>query len=227
MVIDVYNDGIGETVLQSSGTTQPAFLAIGGGGGLWGIGNLDGANGVLGQALGGGGVGVLGKVEYGDGIPILAQGAEGQTANLQEWGKLVATLSGSVFLPLSAVDYRGFLGLLTFQPNNTLHVCGTSTIESVLQYENANGNSWIFWNDRGSSLLQFQYAASGQAPVTHWYLTPTGQMHTQDIVLKNGLTFTEDGGGVAFKNDTGEKIAVLDRNGNFRVKGRVVQDQAL
>ena len=48
--------------------------------------------------------------------------------------------------------------------------------------------------------------------------------HTQDIVLKNGLTFTEDGGGIALKNDAGEKIAVLDHDGNFHIRDRVISD---
>jgi hypothetical protein len=34
---------------------------------------------------------------------------------------------------------------------------------------------------------------------------------------------TEDGGGVAFKNDEGEKVAVLGREGNLRIKGKVVE----
>jgi len=44
---------------------------------------------------------------------------------------------------------------------------------------------------------------------------------TGDIVLANGAKVTEEGEGFAFKNDAGEKIAVLDREGNLYVKGEV------
>jgi len=63
--------------------------------------------------------------------------------------------------------------------------------------------------------------------------TPTELLHvagnvratsfiTGDIVLSNNFIVTEDEkAGVAFKNDEGEKIAVLDRKGNLYVKGEV------
>jgi len=68
--------------------------------------------------------------------------------------------------------------------------------------------------------------------------TPTEKLHvagnvkasgfiTGDIEFANGVKATEEGKGLAFLNDAGEKIAILDRNGNFRVKGRITEDPAL
>jgi hypothetical protein len=60
-----------------------------------------------------------------------------------------------------------------------------------------------------------------------------GQVHipnlgTGDITLANDFVVTEDEtAGIAFKNDAGEKIAVLDREGNLRIKGDVIKDPTL
>jgi hypothetical protein len=48
-------------------------------------------------------------------------------------------------------------------------------------------------------------------------------LHQGDLMYENGVRTTEDGDGIAFYNPQGEKIAVLDREGNFYVKGRVVE----
>jgi len=47
---------------------------------------------------------------------------------------------------------------------------------------------------------------------------------TGDIEFANGVKATEEGEGLAFMNNAGEKIAVLDREGNIHIKGKVVQD---
>jgi hypothetical protein len=65
--------------------------------------------------------------------------------------------------------------------------------------------------------------------------TPTVKLHvsgrvkatgydTGDITYANGIKTTEEGSGLAFLNDAGEKIAILDREGNFHIKGKFVED---
>jgi hypothetical protein len=54
-----------------------------------------------------------------------------------------------------------------------------------------------------------------------WALVRAKTITSGDLVFENGMRATEDGAGLAFKNDAGEKIAVLDREGNFYVKGEV------
>jgi hypothetical protein len=46
---------------------------------------------------------------------------------------------------------------------------------------------------------------------------------TGDITFANGIRATEQGKGLAFMNDAGEKIALLDRQGNLYVKGKVIE----
>jgi len=66
---------------------------------------------------------------------------------------------------------------------------------------------------------------------------PTEQLHvvgkvratqgfvTGDITFANSFKVTEnDEAGLAFLNDGGEKIAVLDRQGNIHIKGKIIQD---
>ena len=53
-------------------------------------------------------------------------------------------------------------------------------------------------------------------------------LETGDIKLANDFIVTEDeNAGVAFKNDAGEKIAVLDREGNLQVKGKITENPNL
>ena len=66
--------------------------------------------------------------------------------------------------------------------------------------------------------------------------TPTELLHvagnvkasgfiTGDMKFANNYIVTEDEReGLAFKNDAGEKIAVLDKDGNFHIKGKVLED---
>jgi hypothetical protein len=48
-------------------------------------------------------------------------------------------------------------------------------------------------------------------------------IYHSDLMYENGVRTSEDGDGIAFYNPQGVKIAVLDREGNFYVKGRVVE----
>ena len=52
----------------------------------------------------------------------------------------------------------------------------------------------------------------------------TGGFITGDITYANGVKTTEEGDGLAFLNAKGEKIAVLDREGNWHIKGKVMED---
>jgi len=54
-----------------------------------------------------------------------------------------------------------------------------------------------------------------------WALVRAKTVTSGDLVFENGIRASEDGSGLAFKNDAGEKIALLDREGNFYVKGEV------
>jgi len=75
-------------------------------------------------------------------------------------------------------------------------------------------------NPDGSGLTQLTFI--GQI------VSARANLITGDIALANDFRVTEDQKhGIAFKNDAGEKIAVLDRQGNLRIKGDVIKDPTL
>ena len=57
-----------------------------------------------------------------------------------------------------------------------------------------------------------------------WSLVRATTITSGDLVFENGVRTTEDGDGIAFYNPQGNKIALLDREGNLRIKGDVVKD---
>jgi hypothetical protein len=50
------------------------------------------------------------------------------------------------------------------------------------------------------------------------------QFITGDIVFENGVRATEEGEGLAFLNAKGNKVAVLDADGNLHIKGDIIKD---
>jgi hypothetical protein len=60
-----------------------------------------------------------------------------------------------------------------------------------------------------------------------WGLVRAVTITPGDLVFENGVRATEDGGGLAFLNRRGQKIAFLDEEGNFRIKGEFIKDKAL
>lgn len=97
-------------------------------------------------------------------------------------------------------------------------------------------------NDTG--VLAYNSARGGQALVCHGHaypdtdnayncgdtkkrssLVPAKTVKQGDLVFENGYCVSEDEkAGLAFKNDAGTKIAVLDRQGNLHIKGKIIQD---
>jgi hypothetical protein len=45
-----------------------------------------------------------------------------------------------------------------------------------------------------------------------------------DLIFENGVRATEDGDGIAYYNPRGTKIARLDAEGNWHIKGKVISD---
>jgi len=45
-----------------------------------------------------------------------------------------------------------------------------------------------------------------------------------DLVFENGVRTSEENDGLAFFNPTGTKIAILDSQGNFHIKGKIITD---
>jgi hypothetical protein len=49
-------------------------------------------------------------------------------------------------------------------------------------------------------------------------------IYHSDLIFENGARVTEQDDGFAFVNPQGTKIAVLDRQGNFHIKGKIMED---
>jgi hypothetical protein len=82
-------------------------------------------------------------------------------------------------------------------------------------------NRWSFGNDAAGNNGQNFFIVdevSGKIPLQ---IDSSDSVHTLDLVFANGIRATEDGGGLAFKNRAGKKIAVLDEEGNLYVRGQV------
>lgn len=60
-----------------------------------------------------------------------------------------------------------------------------------------------------------------------WALVRAATVTQGDLVYENGVRSTEEGDGIAFYNPQGKKIAVLDSQGNLRIKGDFIKDPTL
>jgi len=199
--------------------------------------------GVRGRSSSTSGVGVFGLAANAGAKPIVARGVGGQTANLQEWQNNAGTA-------LSAVDANGNLGIGIAAPARQVHLRGNNAVFRMDRDANSSAfilvrtapsdfntiwktfyvgvdasgvnNGEFFIGDVGTNV-------SGPSAKRLW-IDNSGGVHipnliTGDIALANDFVVTEDEKhGIAFKNDVGEKIAVLDRKGNLHIKGKVIQD---
>jgi len=242
--------GVNGESLSYTGGIGVKGLASGGGGtnfGVYGESYSTSGTGVQGYAAAAGGVGVRGKAGNVGAIPMVARGANGQTANLQEWQNYTGTA-------LSVVDKIGRLGV------------GTSTPGFPLNFPNTLGDKISLWGNSGahygfgiqpallqihtssaSSDIAFGYGRSGaftekvrfkgNGNVGIGTKSPTERLHvigkvrasqgfvTGDITFANGYKLTEDKkSGLLFMNRTGEQIAKLDEQGNLHIKGKIIQD---
>ena len=247
MDIDTTNTGAATTSLSSPG--NPALTATNTGSGAALQGTCTAGTGVLGTTTTGTGVqglasgsgtALAGFAGAASAIPIVAQGSSGQTANLQEW----RGSSGG----LNAINRFGWIGIGTTSPQRSIQI---NDVNPTMGFkESADGKGWAFYSYGGDSWRMFEYFDSGWSTGADRFTikrggnvgigttSPTERLHVAgnvkcasiipgDIVFANGVRATEDGTGLAFKNDAREKIAVLDRDGNFRVKGKLMQDSNL
>ena len=199
--------------------------------------------GVRGQSDSSSGIGVIGLAGNVGAKPIVAKGASGQTANLQEWQNNLGTA-------LSVVDAAGKLGVGIAAPARQVHLQGNNAVfrmdrdansSAFILVRTAAGDFNTIWktfyvgvdasgvNNGEFFIGDVGTNVSGPSAKRLW-IDNSGGVHipnliTGDIALANDFLVTEDEKhGIAFKNDAGEKIAALDRQGNIHIKGRIIQD---
>jgi len=198
--------------------------------------------GVWGRSDSASGVSIMGQAGNAGATPIVAQGTIGQTANLQEW-------QNSAGAALNVINKDGWLGIGTSSPARSIHLMGSNACFRMDRNVNSSAFILVRTSPDFSSVWKTFYVgvdASGVnngeffigdvgtnvsgASTKRLWIDNSGGVHipnliTGDIALANDFTVTEDQKhGIAFKNDAGEKIAVLDREGNLHIKGKVIED---
>ena len=213
--------------------------------------------GVYGATSVSGGVGILAQTTSDAGKPLVARSnSVTQSANLQEWqGYTSGGFPSGTPTAFSAVDPRGRLGIGTTAPaamvdvnaptgSDPIHARGsppgtapnafvvqnltTDNAKSQFTFrDGAGANRYSFGNDLAGTGQQNFFIFDEVNKIFPIQIDNTGHVHLLDLVFANGIRATEDGTGLAFVNDVGEKIALLDRNGNFQVKGTISQNPSL
>jgi len=117
--------GVYGFAIASSGSTRGVYgqSASTGGRGVEGYASASSGTtyGVLGQSDSTSGTGVLGYAGNAGAKPIVAQGAPGQTANLQEW-------QNNAMTALSVIDAAGKLGVGIAAPVRQVHLQGNNAV---------------------------------------------------------------------------------------------------
>jgi len=213
-------------------------------------------NGVHGVAFGTGDC-VLGDAGSVNAVPIAAIGASGQMASLQEWRNRAGTplsvidKDGRLGVGTSApVDMIHVVSPSGQDANIRFEGSGNVT-GFVLKNTGTGGRDWRIRVNKdtiapfGGLVLQDDTAVqprmvidtsgrvgigtTGPTETLHVVgkVRATGGLVTGDVEFANGIKTTEEGDGLAFLNARGNRIAVLDSEGNLRIKGDIVKDPTL
>jgi len=96
---------------------------------------------------------------------------------------------------------------------------------SLQEWRNSAGTALSLVDKDGNILPGTDTAGSIGTASKRWGNVYAVTVTQGDLVFMNNFKVTEnEKSGLAFKNDAGEKIAVLDREGNLHIKGRIIQD---
>ena len=83
----------------------------------------------------------------------------------------------------------------------------------------------LIMDNSGNIVLPTDNTGSIGTADKRWSLIKGATVESGDLAFENSYRVTEDEtDGLAFKNPEGDKIAVLDRQGNFHIKGKVMED---
>jgi len=153
------------------------------------LGTTTTGTGVQGTASSAGATALSGFVSDPGAFPIVAQGASGQTANLQEW-------RGSSGTPLTVVDSNGNLGVGTSSPARLVHLVGDNAVfrmdrdvdsSAFILVRTAAGDFSTIWKTfyvgvnasgvgNGSFVIEDAGTNVGGAATTRLIITTTGNV---------------------------------------------------
>ncbi|MGA3405372.1 MAG: hypothetical protein ABSD49_06565 [Candidatus Bathyarchaeia archaeon] len=214
LIIDQSNTGKSTTKLTSNFSGYPAL-------------EVDNPNSQNAQAIFGyakaedatGGVGVYGHANGRQGIGV--QGLATAKTGTGETGGPIG-----VFGESSASD-RGYgvFGNASAQSGINFGVFGTSgSSEGVGVYAANSAKGGDALRCEGHAMPEYDNRYNLGESKRRWKLIRGVTITPGDLVFENGVKTSEENDGLAFFNPKGTKIALLDSQGNFHIKGKIIQD---
>ena len=217
--------GMGASALNATigGSSNFAIVGTASSAGSAGVtGTTEGQNTSLHQ---GDSVGVWGAANTG--IGVAASSATGTGLDVQTGGaKAIHAQGGRVEVQNSNAEYR-LIGSEASGRTWRLFSDGTSF---NFRDETGAQNILIVATDAvqfTKRLLPVGDAVAGMdlgIVGARWNSVRALNVFSGDLHFENGVTMTEESTGLAFKNPDGQKIAVLDADGNLRIKGKVIEE---
>lgn len=168
---------------------------------------------------------------------VAAQHNDGRQAALMQMKRS----RGSESSPAALVDgdYAGAFNFNTYDGANYLVTAGFGAFIKGTVAAGSVPTDLFFYTAAGGTLDPYpglvRLVVSSNGNVGVGTTGPTERLHvagnvkaagfiTGDITYANGMKTTEEGDGLAFLNAKGNKIAVLDADGNLHIKGRLLED---
>jgi len=208
VIIGQENSGTAITTLSSTSMATATFKAVNSSSSASSVGlagyataSSGATRGVYGESASTGGMGVRGIANAASGIPVGVFGSSRST---------------------DGVGVRGF-ALASSGVNYGVHGQSWSPSGVGVYAVNSAGGRALACEGHALPYRDNAYECGNSA--RRWKLVRGVTITPGDLVFENSFTVTEDEKvGLAFKNDAGEKIAVLDRKGNFHIKGDIIKD---
>jgi len=192
--------------------------------------------GVYGRSDSTSGTGTQGHATATSGTTTGVYGRSDSTSGRGVFGSVTATSGGTLgaYGQVSSTSGIGVYGYAGAATGTTRGIYGRSVSpdgKAVEGFASGGGIGGRFRSDtgpaveaQGDMLPSSDNAYNCGKDGRRWKLLRAVTVTPGDLVFENGARVTEEAEGFAFVNPQGRKIAVLDSEGNLRIKGRIIQD---